>query len=66
MYSDYLIIISDCIIFNIDIDCMSVLLETSLGDITIDLYTKECPLATFNFLKLCKMKYYNHCLFYDI
>lgn len=45
---------------------MSVLLITSLGDIVIDLYTKECPKACLNFLKLCKIKYYNNCLFYDI
>ena len=45
---------------------MSVLLITSLGDIVIDLYTKECPKATTNFLKLCKIKYYNNCLFYSV
>jgi len=31
-----------------------VLLETSKGDLVIDLYTEECPLASSNFLKLCK------------
>lgn len=45
---------------------MSVLIETSLGDIVIDLYVKECPKACLNFLKLCKIKYYNNCLFYDV
>lgn len=45
---------------------MSVLIETSLGDIVIDLFTKECPKTSLNFLKLCKMKYYNNCLFYDV
>ncbi|RAQ49870.1 peptidylprolyl isomerase [Aspergillus flavus] len=38
---------------------MSVLLETSLGDIVIDLLVDECPKACENFLKLCKVKYYN-------
>ena len=33
---------------------MAVLLETSKGDIVIDLYSEECPLASRNFLKLCK------------
>ena len=33
---------------------MAVLLETSKGDLVIDLFTDECPLATRNFLKLCK------------
>eukprot|EP01114_Cavostelium_apophysatum_P024930 TRINITY_DN9987_c0_g1_i1.p1 TRINITY_DN9987_c0_g1~~TRINITY_DN9987_c0_g1_i1.p1 ORF type:complete len:477 (-),score=117.51 TRINITY_DN9987_c0_g1_i1:12-1388(-) len=45
---------------------MAVLLETSLGDIVIDLFTKDCPFATKNFLKLCKTKYYNNCLFHNI
>ncbi|CAD7960734.1 unnamed protein product [Amoebophrya sp. A25] len=42
---------------------MSVLLETSLGDIVVDLYHEECPLAARNFVKLCKSKFYNNCLF---
>ena len=33
---------------------MAVLLETSKGDLVIDLYTDECPVAASNFLKLCK------------
>ena len=33
---------------------MAVLLETSKGDLVIDLFAEECPLATRNFLKLCK------------
>lgn len=45
---------------------MSVLLITSLGDIVIDLYCKECPKASMNFIKLCKIKYYNNCLFYNV
>jgi peptidyl-prolyl cis-trans isomerase-like 4 len=45
---------------------MSVLLETSLGDIVIDLFTEHAPLACTNFLKLCKLKYFNNCLFFDV
>lgn len=45
---------------------MSVLLNTSAGDIVIDLYSNECPLAAKNFLKLCSIKYYNNCLVYNI
>ena len=45
---------------------MSVVLETSVGDIVIDLYYKTAPLAAKNFLKLCKMKFYNGTLFYNI
>lgn len=45
---------------------MSVLVETSFGDITIDLYTRKCPTATYNFLKLCKLKHYNNALFLKV
>ncbi|KAL6705954.1 Peptidyl-prolyl cis-trans isomerase-like 4 [Coniothyrium glycines] len=38
---------------------MSVLLETSLGDITIDLLVDDAPKCCENFVKLCKVKYYN-------
>ncbi|KAG4426893.1 Peptidyl-prolyl cis-trans isomerase cyp6, partial [Cadophora sp. M221] len=38
---------------------MSVLLETSAGDIVIDLLTDYSPKLCENFLKLCKIKYYN-------
>ncbi|CAG8063543.1 unnamed protein product [Penicillium salamii] len=38
---------------------MSALLETSLGDIVIDLLVDDAPKACDNFLKLCKLKYYN-------
>ncbi|TPX22822.1 Peptidyl-prolyl cis-trans isomerase cyp6 [Coccidioides immitis] len=38
---------------------MSVLLETSLGDIVVDLFVDSVPKACENFLKLCKIKYYN-------
>lgn len=45
---------------------MSVLLETTLGDIVIDLYYKECPFACKNFLKLSKIKYYHNSIFHEI
>lgn len=45
---------------------MAVLLETTLGDLVIDLYTDRCPIASKNFLKLCKMKKYNNSLFYTV
>ncbi|ROT37496.1 cyclophilin-like protein [Sodiomyces alkalinus F11] len=38
---------------------MSVLLETSSGDIVIDLLIDYAPKLCENFLKLCKAKYYN-------
>ncbi|XP_073001034.1 peptidyl-prolyl cis-trans isomerase CYP59 [Typha latifolia] len=45
---------------------MSVLFVTSVGDFVVDLHTDRCPLTTKNFLKLCKMKYYNGCLFHKV
>ncbi|XP_042560901.1 peptidyl-prolyl cis-trans isomerase-like 4 [Clupea harengus] len=45
---------------------MAVLLETTLGDIVVDLYTEERPKTCLNFLKLCKIKFYNFCLFHNV
>jgi len=45
---------------------MAVLLETSIGDIVIDLKLDDAPTACLNFLKLCKLKYYNNCLFFRV
>ena len=45
---------------------MSVLLETSVGDIVIDLYVDKAPRTCDNFLKLCAIKYYNECTFHTI
>ncbi|RKF72963.1 Peptidyl-prolyl cis-trans isomerase-like 4 [Golovinomyces cichoracearum] len=45
---------------------MAVLLETSVGDIVIDLKVDEAPKLCENFLKLCKIKYYNFSPIYGI
>ncbi|CAM9674159.1 unnamed protein product [Ectocarpus sp. 12 AP-2014] len=45
---------------------MSVMIETSLGEVVVDLFCEDAPLAAKNFLKLCKIKYYNGCLFYNV
>ncbi len=45
---------------------MSVLLETSFGDIVIDLFTAKAPNTCLNFLKLCKIKHYNNALFSEV
>nr|CAG4644929.1 EOG090X0971 [Leptodora kindtii] len=45
---------------------MSVVIETTKGDITVDLYVKERPKSSLNFLKLCKMKSYNFCRFHHV
>ena len=44
---------------------MSLLLETSLGDIVIDLQVEACPKTCENFLKLCKVYYYNLNAFFN-
>ncbi|GAA6044010.1 hypothetical protein JCM8097_000195 [Rhodosporidiobolus ruineniae] len=45
---------------------MSVLFETSVGDIIVDLETELCPLLSLNFLKLCKAFKYNFCSFHNV
>lgn len=45
---------------------MSVLIETTIGDLVVDLYVKERPRSCLNFLKLCAQKYYNFCPFHSI
>ncbi|XP_017020730.1 peptidyl-prolyl cis-trans isomerase sig-7 [Drosophila kikkawai] len=45
---------------------MSVVIETTLGDLTVDLFTNERPIACLNFLKLCQLKYYNFNLFHTV
>ncbi|EPQ61769.1 Bgt-2381 [Blumeria graminis f. sp. tritici] len=45
---------------------MAVLLETSAGDIVIDLKVTEAPKLCENFLKLCKTKYYNFSPIYGV
>ena len=45
---------------------MAVLLETSIGDIVIDLFVQDRPKCSLNFLKLCKLKFYNFCLFHSV
>ncbi|XP_030369916.1 peptidyl-prolyl cis-trans isomerase sig-7 [Scaptodrosophila lebanonensis] len=45
---------------------MSVVIETTLGDLTVDLFIDERPIACMNFMKLCQLKYYNFNLFHTI
>lgn len=45
---------------------MSVLLETTKGNIVLDVFTKSQPLASYNFLKLCKINHYFFSPFYDL
>eukprot|EP01086_Lenisia_limosa_P015912 TRINITY_DN5409_c0_g1_i1.p1 TRINITY_DN5409_c0_g1~~TRINITY_DN5409_c0_g1_i1.p1 ORF type:complete len:499 (-),score=162.82 TRINITY_DN5409_c0_g1_i1:11-1507(-) len=43
-----------------------VLLRTTIGDIDIELWTKEAPLACRNFLQLCMENYFDGCLFHRV
>ncbi|OCF41020.1 peptidyl-prolyl cis-trans isomerase-like 4 [Kwoniella heveanensis CBS 569] len=45
---------------------MSVMLETSLGELVIDLEVEKCPKTCENFLKLCKIKYYALNAFFNV
>ncbi|KAG5443883.1 Peptidyl-prolyl cis-trans isomerase-like 4 [Clonorchis sinensis] len=45
---------------------MSVLIETSLGVIVVDLFLTERPKCSLNFIKLCQMKHYNFCTFHSV
>ena len=45
---------------------MAILLETSIGDLVIDLFVEDAELASENFIKLCKLKYFNNCIFYEL
>ncbi|KAL9937451.1 hypothetical protein V8E36_003860 [Tilletia maclaganii] len=45
---------------------MSVLFETSVGDIVVDLETSLCPRASTNFIKLAKSYYYNYATFFSV
>jgi peptidyl-prolyl cis-trans isomerase SDCCAG10 len=43
-----------------------VCLVTTLGDIDIELWSKECPLATRNFVQLCMEGYYDGTIFHRL
>jgi len=43
-----------------------VCLETTLGPIDIELWSRECPLACRNFVHLCAEGYYNGCIFHRL
>lgn len=43
-----------------------VLLKTSVGDIDVELWTKECPKACRNFIQLCMEGYYDGLIFHRL
>ncbi|CAF0770807.1 unnamed protein product [Rotaria sp. Silwood1] len=46
--------------------CGKVVLDTTVGDIEIELFSKECPLACRNFLQLCVDGYYDGTFFHRV
>nr|CAG4648046.1 EOG090X0971 [Moina brachiata]SVE93113.1 EOG090X0971 [Moina brachiata] len=45
---------------------MALIIETTKGDMIVDLYTKARPKTCMNFLKLCKIKYFNFNTFHQV
>ncbi|CBZ54122.1 putative RNA recognition motif-containing protein [Neospora caninum Liverpool] len=45
---------------------MSVLLQTNVGEIVIDLFTDDAPFSSYNFLKLSKAKFFNNVAFHRV
>ena len=42
------------------------ILETSLGELEVELWPKEAPLATRNFIQLCLESYFDNCPFHRV
>ena len=45
---------------------MSVIIETSVGDLEVDLFVDKAKNISRSFLKLCKIKHYNNALFSSV
>ena len=45
---------------------MAVLLETTRGDMVMDLFTDTSPHTCLNFLKLAKMRYYDNNVIFNV
>jgi len=43
-----------------------VLMKTSIGDLDIELWSKQCPMASRNFIQLCMEGHYNNTTFHRI
>lgn len=45
---------------------MSLLVETTVGNFTVDLFTEDSPQNCFNFIKLAKLNYFSFCNFFSV
>jgi len=43
-----------------------VCIKTTVGDVDIELWSKECPIACRNFVQLCMEGYYDGCIFHRL
>ena len=57
---------NDAVICKIYDLILKVLLTTSLGEIEIELWSKECPKAARNFVQLCLEGFYNGTIFHRV
>lgn len=46
--------------------CVKALLKTTVGDIDIELWSKEAPKACRNFVQLCLEGYYDNTIFHRV
>ena len=43
-----------------------IILHTSIGDLDVELWAKECPKACRNFVQLCMEGYYDDTIFHRV
>ncbi|EAN32881.2 Cyclophilin type peptidyl-prolyl cis-trans isomerase/CLD family protein [Theileria parva strain Muguga] len=54
-------------VYSLEPSCKGrVVLNTSLGDLDIHLWSSHCPKACRNFIQLCLEGYYNNCIFHRV
>lgn len=51
---------------SISLNAVEVLLSTTVGEIEVELWAKEAPLACRNFVQLCMEGYYNGTVFHRL
>jgi hypothetical protein len=57
---------SRCLLADVRVLFTQVLLVTTMGDLDIELWCKEAPLACRNFIQLCMEGYYDNTIFHRI
>jgi cyclophilin family peptidyl-prolyl cis-trans isomerase len=62
--ADLLYIVCFCILIFLSLWSLQVLLVTTVGDIDVELWSKEAPKACRNFVQLCMEGYYDGTIFH--